>query len=76
MSSRLVKLTSTDGESVFTVVVNASSVAFMKPITISKVVKTKVVFNGGAEVNIVESIEEAERKIKGDAGQIVPFRRD
>lgn len=73
--NKLVTLTGTDGDIVYKVVVNVANVAFMKPITVSKVVKTKVVFNGGAELNIVESIEDAEGKIKGETAHIIPLRR-
>lgn len=75
MRDKLVTLTSTDGEMVYSVVVNVSNVAVLKPITTSKVVKTKVVFSGGAELNVVESLEETQRKMKGDGGQVIPLRK-
>ena len=75
MRDNLVTLTSTDGEMVYSVVVNVSNVAALKPITTSKVVKTKVVFSGGAELNVVESLEETQRKMKGDGGQVIPLRK-
>lgn len=78
MSSRLVEMTSTDGYSVYTVLVNARSVAYMRPIeeVFAKVVKTKIVFSGGAELNVIESIEEVENKIRGNVGIVIPFRRE
>ena len=77
MSSRLVELTSTDGYSVYTVLVNAHSVGFIKPIvTLSNSVKTKIVFSGGAELNVIESIEEVEIKVRGTGGIVIPFRRE
>lgn len=77
MGSKLVELTSTDGYLLYPVLVNAHSVAFARPIsTLSGVVKTKIVFNGGAEVNVVESMEEIEQKIKGNSGVVIPFRRE
>lgn len=77
MGSRLVELTSTDGYLVYPVLVNTHSLAFVKPISIlSGVVKTKIVFNGGAELNVVESIEEIEQKIKGNSWVVIPFRRE
>jgi hypothetical protein len=77
MSSRLVEMTSTDGYDVYTVLVNARSVAFIKPINgLSSLVKTKIVFTGGAELNVIESMEETEGRIKGNAGIVIPFRRE
>lgn len=68
--SKLLTLTGTDGESVFSVVVNMANVAVMKPITVSKVLKTKIIFTGGAETNVVESISEIENKTK-QGGQVL-----
>ena len=76
MSIKFLKLNTTDGDSIFGVAVSASNIVFFRPILVSKTVKTKIVFNGGVELNVIESVEEIERKLKGDSGQIIPFRRE
>lgn len=74
---RLVEFNSTDGYQTYPVLVNAHSVAFLRSMsTITNVIKTKIVFSGGAEINVIESMEEIQEKLKGNSGVVIPFRRD